>query len=103
MEQKEKSIRLNEGKLQWSLVDFKSLEPMVRVLEFGAKKYSRYNWKKGMETHEICESMLRHIFAYLSGEENDPESGLSHIGHIQCNAKFLQFHHEKNNIKKNGN
>ena len=44
---KEMADRFNAGKLQWSMVDFKSLEDMVRVLEFGAKKYSRDNWKKG--------------------------------------------------------
>ena len=87
----EKADRFNDGKPEWALVDFKSLEPMVAVLEFGAKKYSRDNWKKGLFTQKICESMLRHVFAYLSGEDNDPESGLSHIGHMQCNALFLAY------------
>ena len=36
---KEQALRYNEGKPQWSLVDFKSLEPLVEVLGFGAKKY----------------------------------------------------------------
>ena len=43
----ETGTRYNTGKIQWSLVDFDSLEPMVRVLEFGAKKYDAHNWKKG--------------------------------------------------------
>ena len=81
--------RFNTGKPKWGLVDFESLEPMVRVLEFGAKKYVEHNWKKGLPTTEICESLLRHVFAYLRGEDKDPESGISHIGHIQCNAMFL--------------
>lgn len=34
------ALRYNEDKLQWSLVDFKSLEPLVRVLEYGSNKYS---------------------------------------------------------------
>lgn len=83
--------RFNTDKLKWSLVDFKSLEDMVRVLEFGAKKYDTDNWKKGLPTKEIVESMLRHIYAYLDGEDLDPESGLPHIGHIQCNALFLSY------------
>jgi hypothetical protein len=83
--------RLNNGKLQWGLVDFPSLEEMVRVLEFGAKKYSPDNWKKGSPTVELCESLLRHVFAYMSGENNDPESKLSHLGHIMCNAMFLNY------------
>jgi hypothetical protein len=85
-----KGNRNNQGKPQWSLVDFPSLEGTVRVLEFGAKKYAPHNWRKGLPTTEICDSLLRHTFAYLNGEDNDPESGLSHVDHIQCNAMFLK-------------
>lgn len=86
-----KALRFNEGKAQWSLVDFDSLKPMVQVLEFGAEKYDRHNWKKGLTTSSITESLLRHIFALMNGEEADPESGISHVGHIQCNAMFLAY------------
>ena len=85
----EQAERLNSGKAEYSLLDLKSLEPCVRVLEFGARKYSRDNWKKGMPREKIIDSMMRHLAALIDGEENDPESGLSHIGHIQCNALFL--------------
>jgi len=85
------AIRHNDGKLQWSLVDFDSLEDMVRVLEYGAKKYSRDNWKKGLKTNEIFESLMRHMVAYMRGEDIDPESGLPHTGHILCNAMFLSY------------
>lgn len=40
--------RFNEGKPRWSLVPQSALIPMVRVLEFGAKKYGDYNWAKGL-------------------------------------------------------
>lgn len=87
----EQALRYNDGKCSWGLVDFQSLEDMVKVLEFGAKKYDAHNWKKGMPIVEVMESMLRHSFAFLNGEDNDPESGLSHLGHIQCNAMFLAY------------
>lgn len=90
----EKALRYNTDKLRWSLVDFDSLEEMVKVLEFGALKYDDNNWKKGLHTTEICESMLRHIFAYLRGEDTDTESGLEHVGHILCNAMFLSHMHK---------
>ena len=48
MNTKLKAERHNEGKIKWSLVPFRALEPMVQVLMFGAKKYSPDNWKKGM-------------------------------------------------------
>lgn len=88
---KELADRYNQGKLQWSLVDFESLEDLVRVLEFGAQKYAPNNWKKGLKTTKITESMLRHIFALLNGEDVDQESGLPHTGHILCNAMFLSY------------
>lgn len=98
--EKEQALRYNDGKLQWSLVDFPSLEPMVKVLEFGAKKYSPNNWKKGLPIDKIAESLLRHTFALLNGEINDPESGLPHIGHIQCNAMFIAFMLDKQKYKE---
>lgn len=110
MESKEntspKGLRYNANKTKWSLVDFPSLVPMVKVLEYGADKYTikdelgkivatgRDNWKKGMVTSEVAESLLRHTFALLQGEINDPESGLPHVGHIMCNAMFLQYNME---------
>lgn len=89
----QKADRFNAGKPQWSLVDFEALEPMVRVLEYGAEKYDAHNWKKGFPYTKLMESMLRHCFAYLEGEDKDPESGLDHIGHILCNAMFLAYNH----------
>lgn len=89
-------LRYNEGKPRWSLVDFKSLEPMVKVLEFGALKYAPDNWKKGLSVKSTIESLLRHTFALLEGEMNDKESKLPHIGHILCNAMFISYLIENN-------
>lgn len=86
-----KALRYNTGKRKWSLVDFKSLEVMVEVLEFGAQKYSADNWKKGLDKKEILESMMRHLAALMDGQPNDPETNLSHIGHIMCNAMFYSY------------
>ncbi len=83
--------RKNQGKLKWSLVPQSALIPMVRVLEFGAQKYAPYNWMKGLSITETCESLKRHLDSFLEGEDIDPESGISHIGHIQCNALFLSW------------
>lgn len=88
---KERGTRHNEGKPRWSLVPQTSLIPMVRVLEFGADKYSPTNWQKGLSIREICESLKRHLDQFMEGEDLDSDSGLSHIGHIQCNALFLSW------------
>lgn len=91
----DKALRYNGGKPQWGLVHYKSLIPMVRVLEFGALKYSPRNWMKSMPTREILESMQRHLAALMDGEEYDSKSGLDHMGHIQANAMFYNFQRER--------
>lgn len=99
----EKGTRKNSGKPKFSLIDLQSLEPCARVLEFGAKKYERDNWKKGLVVTEILDSMLRHIAALRAGELIDPESGESHLGHIQCNAMFLGCENNEWDIGQNVN
>lgn len=87
----EKGLRYNEGKRKWSLVHFRSLEPMIEVLEYGANKYAPKNWQRGLDKMEILESLQRHVAKLFDGEDIDAESGLHHIGHIMCNAMFYSF------------
>lgn len=81
--------RKNNGKPQMSYVDMHCLEPCARVLEFGANKYARNNWKKGMPVTKILDSLMRHIGDLQDGKVLDDDSKLTIIGHIQCNAMFL--------------
>jgi hypothetical protein len=90
-----KSERYNEGKIKWSLVHFDSIKDLPKVLEFGAKKYSKDNWKKGLDLNEILDSMQRHVSSVIDGEQHDPESTLHHMGHIMCNAMFYMYHYNK--------
>ena len=84
-------LRFNKGKLRWSLMDYKSMEPLIRVLMMGAEKYDDHNWKKGLDKTEILECLQRHLAALMDGEINDQESGLPHIGHIMANAMFYSY------------
>lgn len=95
-EKAEKADRFNKGKLQWRHVNWKYLEPMVKGLEYGAGKYGMKNYMKGLDKTEVLESLLRHSFALLDGEEIDEESGLPHECLIQSNALFLgEFYNPK--------
>lgn len=83
--------RDNTGKPQLSMIleARHAMEGIAAVLEFGKKKYSRGNWRKGLTHAGICDSLLRHMSAYLAGEDTDNESGLPHVDHVACNAMFL--------------
>ena len=83
--------RHNQGKAPISMVleARHALEGCAQVLAFGAEKYDRGNWRNGLKHTEITDSMMRHLSAYLAGEDVDPESGLPHVDHVLCNAVFL--------------
>lgn len=102
---KSKGLRYNDGKLKWSYMHYKSMEPMIRVLMYGAQKYAPFNWQKGLDKMEILESMQRHLAAMMDGEETDPESGLPHIGHVMCNTMFWSYMDlkDKGLLEKNNN
>ena len=86
-----KGTRYNDGKEQLSMIleARNALYGCAKVLEFGKAKYDRGNWRNGLNHTETCDSLLRHLSAYLSGEDLDPESELPHVDHVLCNALFL--------------
>jgi len=49
---------------------------------------------KGMKWSVPIACALRHELAIRLGEENDPESGLPHRGHIACNLIMLMYYVE---------
>lgn len=82
--------KYDSGKLDYTLIPWEGLDDVVRVLEFGAKKYSRDNWREveGGETRYLA-AAFRHLIAHNQGETNDPESGLPHLAHAGCCLLFL--------------
>ena len=82
-------IRYDQGKAPMGLLPFRALRAVADVLGFGAQKYAPNNWAKGMDWSRIEHSLLRHFERYKAGEKADPESGLSHLAHLACNALFL--------------
>lgn len=88
----EKSLRYNQGKTDWTFISFEALKPLVEVLEFGARKYARDNWKLPTDPKIPLQSMLRHIIELSEGQTIDSESGAPTIGHIMANAMFYAYH-----------
>jgi len=92
MEFRQVAERHNDGKADLTLLPKIACEQEALVWEFGAKKYTRDNWKKlwGDKTYEVANaSLMRHAFAIASGELIDKETGLPHAAHIRCNAAMI--------------
>ncbi len=82
-------LRYNEGKLRYDLLPTDATRALVEVLSHGAKKYAPRNWERGQPWSVPYASLMRHIQAWHSGEDTDPESGLPHLAHAACNVAFL--------------
>jgi hypothetical protein len=81
-------IKHDQGKPEMALVDAYFIEQLAAVLTFGARKYSSENWRGGLSTKRTLSAVLRHVFSFLKGEDNDPESGLPHLAHAACGLMF---------------
>lgn len=61
------------------------------VLALGAHKYGPWNWRgsKVIEAMTYVGAIMRHLSAWTSGEDLDPESGKSHLAHIAASCSIL--------------
>lgn len=74
----------------WNLVYWPLLMAFVRVLTFGATKYSPNNWQK-VSRERIEAAVMRHWTEYLTSSKTDSETKESHLAHIMCCLMFLQW------------
>ena len=89
-------LKFDGGKIRPSLLPMDSLNKICEVLEFGAKKYKANSWQTVANGEQrYLDVLLRHLMAFSGGEENDPETGLSHLSHAGCNILFLLHLHSQ--------
>lgn len=83
-------VKYDSEKPDYSLLPPNALEETVKVLTFGAKKYSPGNWKKlNSAWTRYFAAAQRHMWALQKGEEKDPESGYHHAAHASCCLLFM--------------
>lgn len=88
------AIKSDSGKPRFDLISPSLLFEIGQVLEFGSKKYSDRNWEKGFTYGRPFASAMRHLWAWWNGEENDSESGLSHLAHaVACIMMLIEYKH----------
>jgi hypothetical protein len=82
--------KFDKEKPDYTLLPWDAVEDVVRVLDFGAKKYARDNWKYVDDAHNrYLAAAFRHMSAYAQGEQTDAETGLSHMAHAACCVLFM--------------
>lgn len=84
-------LKYDSGKPRLSLVPKEAYWGMAAALTYGAQKYAADNFKKGIEYRRVADAALRHLTAWLDGEELDPESGLSHLDHALASVAMLKY------------
>lgn len=72
-----------------SLVPRSAIEGMARAFMVGEKKYGRYNFTRGMQSHRFVAAAMRHIVAWQDGESKDPETGNHHLWHALASIAML--------------
>ena len=86
-----KGVKLDSGKLEYAkyLAHFpNAIKNLIEVATYGGEKYKETgtNWRVVDNAKKrYTEAMMRHILAYIFGEEIDKESGHHHLSHALWN------------------
>jgi len=66
-----------------------AIERIAEIFTYGSKKYSEWNWAKGLEYSRLYGALQRHMTAWYKGENIDLETGKSHLAHAGCCLMML--------------
>lgn len=68
-----------------SVIPTAALLHLGEVMKLGAKKYGPFNWRETPVPAEVyVDAAMRHLLSWFDGEDKDPESGMSHLGHVMA-------------------
>lgn len=62
----------------------RALMRLARRFEDGAAKYNRDNWKQGIPLSRYVDSLYRHLWAFMEGDDSE-----DHLGAVIWNAVCL--------------
>jgi hypothetical protein len=86
----DKALTHDEGKPPLAHLPWAGIDEVAHVQAYGHLKYHDYNnYRKGMEVGRNLSCAIRHIRAYMEGQDLDIESGRNHLGHAACRLLFV--------------
>lgn len=71
----------NKGKGRFDLIPPYALKRLAQHYENGADKYGDRNWEKGQPLARYLDSVIRHVYAYLGGSDEE-----DHLAAVAWNA-----------------
>ena len=83
--------KFDTGKPKMELLPAEATIAIAEVFTYGAEKYGEHNFKEGLSYGRLLGALLRHTFAFIKGEDTDPETGKSHIAHAGCCCMMLLY------------
>jgi hypothetical protein len=81
----------DSGKAPIHFLTREFIEGVAQAQAFGAKKYGDYNFCNGLAYTRLLDAAMRHLIAFTWGEDNDNESGESHLSHAAANINMLMY------------
>lgn len=79
------------AKAPFAALPFAVLAELAVACGEGAEKYGRHNWRSGrVLASTYYAAALRHLVAWIEGEDIDPDSGLSHVVKVMSSLAVLR-------------
>jgi hypothetical protein len=81
-------MKFDGEKARMDLVPWDVVEKAARVFTYGAAKYDDRNYY-GLSQSRLFGAVQRHLTAWYTGKDTDPETGESHLSHALCGVMML--------------
>ena len=87
-------VKYDSDKPRVALVPPLALLDVAKVFTYGIDKYRPWNCIHGMSATRLASACMRHMLAWQAGEDDDPDSGLSHLAHAaSCILMMIESIH----------
>lgn len=77
------------------LIPLEALAEVSKVLEHGAEKHGAHDWRQGHINRSLTyqlDHISQHLDAFVASQNNEDESGLSHLAHVAARCLFIIAH-----------
>ncbi|GAN79829.1 hypothetical protein Aam_030_062 [Acidocella aminolytica 101 = DSM 11237] len=86
-------LRYDDEKPRYDLIPPDALHALAVHYTISLKKYPERNWERGMAWGKCFASLMRHAWAWMRGEDFDPETGSHHMIAAAWNALAIATYH----------